>query len=135
VREKAGREPKRDMDPSGFAKVLEMFFGGNQEVDAAVIFDQTGETVDYHSYIDPYDARLIAAHLGILYELTRYKMDWLEKASLEMMEISCTGFQSVTLPICEDYYLLVLIKPGEMAPDVLDTIQGALEVIRKEIGC
>jgi hypothetical protein len=123
------------MEPSGFAKVLEMFFGGNQEVDAAVIFDKTGETVDYHAYLSPYEARLAAAHMGIIFDLTRHKVDWLQQAKLQMIEISCTGWHAITLLICEEYYLLVLTKGGDVDPALQDTIQGAVEVIKKEIGC
>ena len=97
MRESTARTPQRDMDPSGFARVLEIFYGGNTEVDAAVIFDKTGETVDYHSYMDPYTARLTAAHMGIIFHLAHHKVEWLEKAKLHTLEVSCDGFYAITI--------------------------------------
>ena len=135
MRESTARTPLRDMEPSGFARVLEIFYGGNTEVDAAVVFDKTGETVDYHSYMDPYDARLMAAHMGIIFHLAHYKMEWLAKAKLDTLEISCEGFYAITIHICEEYFLLIVAKPENADPALLDAVVGSVEALRKEIGC
>lgn len=134
MRESFGRIPLRDNQPSAFSRVLEIFYGGNTEVDAAIVFDRSGETVDYHSYIEPYDARLAAAHMGILYNLAQFKVDWLTKAKLHMIEIACDGFYAITSHIWDEYYLLVIAKPENADPVLLDVVAGSLEALRQEIG-
>ena len=135
MREIAQRTPKRDMQASSLARVLEIFFGGNTNVDAAVLFDSMGEAIDYHSYIDPYAARLVAAHCGIIFELTRYKLAWLGGAKVEMIEISTSQSDIVTYSVCEEYLLVVVAKSGTADDHLRDTIVGSIEVLRREIGC
>jgi len=135
LRDIAQRTPKRDMEASSLARVLEIFFGGNTNVDAVVLFDSMGETIDYHSYIDPYSARLIAAHCGIIFDLTRYKLAWLGQAKVEMVEISAAQFDIVTCAVCEEYLLVVVTKSGTEDAHLLDSIMGSIEVLRREIGC
>ena len=134
MKEKGKRKPERDMYASGIAKVLELFFGGNQKVKAAVLFDRTGEAVDYHAYIDPYDARLLAAHNGIIYNLTEYKLKWLEEATVTMIEISCDTCDMVTVPVIEDFFLVVSTEAGALDETLLDTIAGSVEALQQEIG-
>ena len=132
--DKHPRAAQRDMDPSGIAKILEIFFGGNHSVEAAVLFDRTGETVDYHSVIDPFDTRLAAAYCGILFESARYRMAWLEQASLEILEMTCEHYDIVTVPVYEDFLLTVLAKPGTADESLLDAISGAREALIQDIG-
>ncbi len=134
MRESIARTPIRDNHPSEFSRVLEIFFGGNTEVDAVVVFDRGGETVDYHSYINPYDARVAAAHMGILYNLTQFKVDWLEQAKLNMIEVAFSSFYAIAIHIWDEYFLLVLAKPENADPVLLDAVAGSVEALRKEIG-
>ena len=135
MREAAHRTPKRDMAASSLARVLEIFFGGNTEVDATVLFDSSGETIDYHSYIDPFEARLTAAHCGILFELARYKMAWLVEAKMEMIEFIAAKRAFITSLVCEEYLLVVVANSETSDDNLIDTITGSIEVLRKEIGC
>ena len=135
MREVAHRTPQRDMAASSLSRVLEIFFGGNTNVDAVVLFDSLGEAIDYHSYIDPFMARLIAAHCGILFELARYKMAWLGEAEVEMIEINAEKLDLVTSLVCEEYLLVVVTKSGGMDDNLVDAVTGSIEVLRKEIGC
>ena len=134
MRESTARTPLRDINPSAFSQMMEIFYGGNTEVDAAVIFDNAGETIDYHSYVDPYDARLTAAHMSILFDMAQYKLYWLAKTKLNMMEISCTGFHAITVHICDEYYLLIMAKPDNTNPELLDAIIDSVKTLRQEIG-
>lgn len=128
------RRPERDMYASGIAKVLELFFGGNHKVKAAVLFDRTGEAVDYHAYIDPFDARLLAAYNGIIFGMAEYKLKWLEHATVSMIEISCEQSDMVTVPVIEDFFLVVAMEAGAWDDILLDTIMGSVEALRQEIG-
>jgi hypothetical protein len=128
------RTAKRDMAPSGIAKILELFFAGNQFVQAAVLFDKTGETIDYHSVLDPFETRLTAAYCGILFEATRYKMLWLEHATLELLEFSTQKYDFVTAPLLDDFFLTLQVRAGAVDETLLDTISGAKEALLGEIG-
>jgi predicted regulator of Ras-like GTPase activity (Roadblock/LC7/MglB family) len=135
VREKIVRKPERDnMHASGIARVLELFFGGNTKVQAAILFDDTGEAVDYHAYIDPFDARLLAAYNGIIFNKTQYKLKWLEGATVSMIEIMTERMDMVTVPVIEDFFLVVAMEAGALDENILDTIAGSLEALRQEIG-
>ena len=134
MREKSLRKAERDMHASGIAKVLELFFGGNHQVKAAVLFDRSGETVDYHAYIDPYEARLLAAHIGIIFTMAEYKLKWLEDATVSMIEIATDLYSIVTVTVIEDFYLVVSMEAGALDDNLLDTIIGSVEALQQEIG-
>jgi hypothetical protein len=135
VRELAQRTPKRDTAPSSLSRVLEIFYGGNTDVNTVVLFDTIGEAVDYHSYLDPYFTRVAAAYCGIVFELTRYKMAWLGQGTLERIEFKSEKFDFVISVVCEEYALMVAAKPGTAKENLLDTVSASIEVLRKEIGC
>ena len=122
------------MAPSGIARVLEIFFGGNTEVEAAVLFDSTGETVDYHTHIEPFDARLLAAYSGIIFLATKYKLKWLEDAEVSMIEICTDRIDFVIVPVLEDFYLVVSIASGGLSENFIDTVVGSVEALCQEIG-
>ena len=136
MKDKNSRTPTRDMHPSGIAKVLELFFAGNPNVEAAVLFDRSGEAVDYHSYIDPFEARLLAAHNGIIFGMTQYKLKWLEDAAVSMIEIETEKRIMITTPVIEDFYLIVSLTTMDINDnsDLTDTINGAVEALCQEIG-
>ena len=127
--------PERDMVPSGIARVLEIFFGGNSHVEAAVLFDDTGETVDYHTHIAAFDARLLAAYSGIIVKSTQYKLRWLADAKITMIELITDRIETVTVPVLdEDFFLVVSVVAGHLDDNLLDTIAGAVEALQQEIG-
>ncbi len=132
--DKHHRAVKRDMDASGIGKILEIFFGGNLAVDAAVLFDNTGETIDYHSVLDPFETRLAAAYCGILFESARFRMAWLEQAVLEMLEFTAENFDVLTVSVGDGFLLAILAKPGTVDDSLLDTVAGVREALIQEIG-
>ena len=134
MRERNIKIPERDMDPSGIARVLEIFFGGNPEVEAAVLFDSTGETVDYHSHIEPFDARLLAAYSGIVFMSTQYKLRWLADAKVSMIEMATDRIDIVIVPVVDGFYLVVSIATGRIDENFLDTVAGSVEALCQEIG-
>lgn len=134
MKEKPHLAAQRDMQTSGIGKILEIFFGGNHAVTAVVVFDSTGETVDYHSVLDPFDTRLSAAYCGILFESARYRMAWLAQATLQSIEYSCENFDIITLPVCEEFFLAILAQPGTIDETMRDTISGAIEALVQDIG-
>ncbi len=128
------RTPQRDTAPSGISRILELFFGGNLAVDAAVLFDQTGETVDYHAVLDPFETRLAAAYCGIIFESARYRMEWLEQAKLESLQFTTDKYDILTLPIGDGFFLTILVREGALDDDLLDTVNGVREALLSEIG-
>jgi hypothetical protein len=122
------------MAPSGIARVLEIFFGGNADVEAAVLFDSTGETVDYHTHIQPFDARLLAAYSGIIFSMTKYKLLWLEDAKITMIEICTERIDIVIVPVLDELCLVVSIAPGGVNENFIDTVAGSVEALCQEIG-
>jgi predicted regulator of Ras-like GTPase activity (Roadblock/LC7/MglB family) len=128
------RTAQRDMTQSGIARILELFFGGNHAVDAAVLFDSTGETVDYHAVLDPFETRLVAAYCGIIFESARYRMEWLKQGELQSLEFSTDKYDILTVPICEEFRLSLLVRKGALDSALLDTVSGVQEALQSEIG-
>jgi hypothetical protein len=64
---RAKRErPARDMDVTPFAAILEELVGRIPGAVAAVLVDLEGETVDYAGQVDPFNAKVAAAHWQIV---------------------------------------------------------------------
>ncbi len=129
------RNPQRDMDPSGIGKILELFFGGNHSVTAAVLFDNTGETVDYYAILDPFETRLAAAYCGILFESAKYRLNWLTKSNTESVEFSTEIYDVITVPICEEFLFTLIVKTGNLDESLRDALAAVLEALSNEIGC
>lgn len=55
----------RDLAPTGFTAILEALVQGLPEALCAVFVDGEGETIDYASRIDPFDARIVGAEAAI----------------------------------------------------------------------
>jgi hypothetical protein len=56
----------RDTDPTAFTAILESLIARVSGASAAALVDSLGETVDYAGEGDPFDLRVIAAHLQIV---------------------------------------------------------------------
>jgi predicted regulator of Ras-like GTPase activity (Roadblock/LC7/MglB family) len=54
-------EAQRDLRPTAFTEILRRLWRGSEGVSAAVFVDYDGESVDYCSSIDPYEAKVAAA--------------------------------------------------------------------------
>jgi hypothetical protein len=61
-----GKAAARDIDGTGFTAILERLLRCVPGAYAAVLVDSLGETVDYAGRGDPFDLRVVAAHVQIV---------------------------------------------------------------------
>ena len=128
------RSPLRDMAESAFTETMKSIESAAPGLVAAVFFDSGGETIDYHSYLDPYDTRLAAAHHGVIAECARIQTNWLGTGEIEALEIAAQRWYSLTVAIAEGYYLTVIVEPEGLDADLVAAVDRAAEDIRRESG-
>lgn len=125
--------PQRDMNQSAFASILTRLVSGCPQVIAAVFFDKEGETIDYHSYLDPYSTRLLAAHTGLVFGSAAYRMTWLGAGPLLSAEISTNTHDIIILPVGDEFYLTIVMCRGASG-ETADKLSQAVKELAEEAG-
>jgi len=128
------RQPKRDMDITIFGETMAALSKRFSQIELAVFFDASGETIDYHSYRDLFVTRLTAAHHGLIFQSVLARLEWLGMGKLEMIEICAMDLDSVTVPIGDDLYLTVMMSKGAIDSDFLDALNQTVMSLKKEAG-
>ena len=105
----------------------------NIPIEAAIFFDDEGETIDYLSYRDPFSTRLLAAHLGIVFQSANARLSWLHAGEVDMVEIRATLYDSVTMRVATGCYLSVILKSGELDHRLLATLEKVAKELRDEL--
>jgi predicted regulator of Ras-like GTPase activity (Roadblock/LC7/MglB family) len=107
--------PPRDSTASPFARILSELESACDGLETAVFFDDLGETIDYYSYLDPFSARLVAAHHGVLFSSATHRLEWLGAGSVAQMEICGGNRDSVTLRVAPGYFMTVVVRAGALS--------------------
>jgi hypothetical protein len=127
-------QPDRDMNLSDFGKLMAAFAKGYKHVQVAVFFDSLGETIDYLSYVDPFIARLAAAHHGLIFESAAARLKWLQLGDIKTLEISAGDLDSLTVKVEEDVYLTVMADHGTIDDKMCQSVFDLAEKLRQEAG-
>ena len=128
------RELQRDNDISSFGEILKKLCDRFEKIETAVFYDALGETIDYHSYRDPYSTRLIAAHHGLIFEFAREKLIWLEMGNIDMFEIFSENCDSVTIRIGDEICLTVVTEAGAIDSEMYAFLEETKVALRAEAG-
>ncbi len=132
--EVAVRQPLRDSSESVFSEILSRMESACAGFEAVVFYDAEGETIDYHSYLDPFDTRLAAAHHGVIMTMAEAKSRWLEMGSVKMIEVSSPKYDIVTMVLADGYLVTVIAGPGAIGDEVVDGFGEILDTLREEAG-
>ena len=124
---------ERDMERSAFAEILSHIDGVCPGFKAAVFYDREGETIDYHSYLDPFDTRLAAAHIGVIVASAIRRFENLALGKVEQIEIHAEHLDSVTVAIGEGLFLSVIVSSGHLSQIVYRKLIEVISEIRSEI--
>ena len=128
------RESKRDQRESAFTPILRRVFRQVPSVLACVFVDYEGECIDYVTTLDPYDAKVSAAHMHMLLALFRSSAARRicgEPFALELVTsereiwVRCAG---------EDYALVTILEPGFDRLALRDALAYANREFRSEVG-
>ena len=130
----AQHAPQRDAETSRFQEILSTLERATRGFVAAVFFDNEGETIDYHSYLDPYSTRLVAAHHGVTFQSLVHRMDWLAGGSMLRLDIVTAEMETTTLPLGEGLFLTVCLKRDDQREDIEPVLATVIVELREECG-
>jgi predicted regulator of Ras-like GTPase activity (Roadblock/LC7/MglB family) len=121
------------MDPSIFAEILSSISEVCPGFEAAVFYDHEGEAIDYFSFLDPFDTRLIAAHLGVLASSFTRSADKLNLKDIHIIEISSEKKDSITVLMGDNLFISVMVKAGFLNRTIHRKIKNIILKIKEEI--
>jgi hypothetical protein len=101
---------------------------------AAIFYDEEGETIDYHSRLDPFQTRLEAAHLGVLARSATHRAHWTGLGYLEWLEIRTDRRESLTVTVGDGLRVSLLLAAGSLEPGTVDLLLEAVARLRLEAG-
>jgi 8-oxo-dGTP pyrophosphatase MutT (NUDIX family) len=130
----ARSEAVRDQDESAFTSILRRAFEAVPALVAAVFVDLEGECIDYVAAIEPYEAKVMAAHMHVL--LKRMRGERLPSLVGETFafELIADDREVWVRQFCEEYALVVLLAPGFDVSDLRDAVATACREFREEVG-
>lgn len=132
--EVAARQPLRDSVESVFSEILSRIEPACAGFKAAVFYDSEGETIDYHSYLDPFDTRVMAAHHGVIMSMAEAKTRWLGMGGVKMIEMSSAKCDILTMVLANGYFVTVISGSGTISDGVIDAFFETLVSLKEEAG-
>ncbi len=127
----ASIEAPRDLDPTAFTEILRALWQTHAGVLAAVFVDSFGESVDYCSSVDPFEAKVAAATLlGIMQQCITIS-EQLALGTGTALSIRCDEREFLVHRVSADYLLVVVA--ADHVPDaglrrIMDTTSLALRL-------
>ena len=125
--------PERDMNRTVFADILKGIDLVCPGFEAAVFYDSEGETIDYFSYLDPFDTRLLAAHLGVVASCAGRNIKKIKWGDIKFIEISAYDKDSITVFMGDDLFISVFVKSGYLDRAIHRKIHDVILKLKKEI--
>jgi hypothetical protein len=127
-------EAKRDQVESAFTPILRRLFQQMPNMLAAVFVDAEGECIDYVSALDPYEAKVGAAHLHMLMrQLRALRANFVTGEPFEL-EITTTLRELWVRRLGGEYLLISVLLPGFDRTDLRDALVFADHEFRAEVG-
>ena len=127
-------EARRDSAESPFSSILASLAERVEGFRAAVFFDGEGETVDYHSLLDPFETRQIGAHHGIVLGSAAARFRWLGLGEVDRFEIRSGWRDSVTVALGEGYFLSLVVEAGAATEEIDEPLAEAAAALKNEAG-
>jgi hypothetical protein len=126
-------ETERDQTESAFTAMLRRLFHAVPAVTAGVFVDVEGECIDYVASLDPYEAKVAAAHMHV-------QLGELRHGRMAQALGDCFAFEVVTdqgeiwvRRIADDYALVVLLTRGFDVSELRDAMAQAGREFRAEV--
>ena len=134
MRDEREAAPAREGGASPFARILSELERVCEGLETAVFFDELGETIDLHSHLDPFSAKLVAAHHGVLFSSASFRLEWLGAGPATLMEICAANRDSVTIRVAEGYFMTVVVRAGSLSEALFARISEVAAALRVEAG-
>lgn len=127
-------ETERDQNETDFTPILRKIWQSVPNVLAAVFIDGQGECIDYVSSVDPYEAKVAAAHSHVMLEMIRAVSDRLRLIEPHSLELTADSRELITRRLGDDYMLSVLLSPGFDREQLQEVLVLACRAFREEVG-
>jgi predicted regulator of Ras-like GTPase activity (Roadblock/LC7/MglB family) len=127
-------ESTRDQAENEFTAILRRMFQNIPALEAAVFVDTEGECIDYVTCLDPFEAKVSAAHLHMLLGLLRAARASSTTGDTIGFELVASKREAWVQRIGDDYVLVVILGRGFDRGEVRDAMALAGREFRAEVG-
>lgn len=127
-------EATRDQEASAFTPILRRVWESTPSVLAAAFSDMMGECIDYVSSLDPFDAKVSAAHALIVISRLLESSEKLGGGAPVMLEIAADARELWARRVSEEYVLVVVTDASADRVLVRQAITRAVSELREEGG-
>jgi hypothetical protein len=130
----ARSEAPRDQAESSFTPVLRRLFHTNSALLAVVFIDMDGESIDYVSGLDPFEAKVAAAHMHTLLNQVRAARGTASLGQTLALEVVASQREAWIWRVGEEYGLVAVLDTGFDRTQLRDVLTLASEEFRREVG-
>jgi hypothetical protein len=125
----------RDQAENAFTAILRRLFCAVPALIAAVFVDTEGECIDYVAAIEPFEAKVSAAHMHMLMVLMRNSDPLRDTAGdTHAFELVAGDREAWARHVGEDYVLVVVLAHGFDRAELRDAMARAGREFRAEVG-
>ncbi len=129
-----GPEAPRDLLETAFTPILRRVRNAAPGVLAAVFVDVEGECIDYVSTLDPFEAKVSAAHALVLVAALRAAPARLGMREPVALTITGSARELWARRVTEEYLLVAVLEPGADASRIAVALSDAGREFRQEVG-
>ncbi|MFI5306521.1 MAG: hypothetical protein ACHQ53_04160 [Polyangiales bacterium] len=131
---KRPEEAQRDLLETAFTPILRRIFGALQGALAAVFVDLEGECIDYVSSLDPFEAKVSAAHALVLMSALRAARGKLGLHEPVVLTVTGSARELWARRVSEEYLLVAVLEPGADPLQVARVLAFAGREFRDDVG-
>ena len=128
------REAKRDQDESAFTPLLRALWASDRGVLAVSFVDGEGECVDYCGSIDPFDAKVLGAHMAVVVDELVRRNQRAGFGQPHHLHITADDREILARRVSDDYLLIVAVEPGGVTRAVWRGMEHTVDSLRREAG-
>jgi predicted regulator of Ras-like GTPase activity (Roadblock/LC7/MglB family) len=127
-------ESTRDQAENAFTAILRRMFQKVPALAAAVFVDREGECIDYVTCLDPFEAKVSAAHLHVVLGMLRNARATRTTGDTIGFEVVAPQREAWVRRIGDEYVLVVILSRGFDRSEVRDAMALAGREFRAEVG-
>lgn len=127
-------ESQRDQVESAFTPILRSLREQVSGVLAAVFVDTEGECIDYASRLEPYDAKVNAAHMLMMMDLLERTRDRVAFGEPFVLEIGADERELWVQRMGGEYVLVVVLTPDFDRGALKNALVSVVREFRNEVG-
>ena len=125
-------ESTRDQDESAFTPLLREIFRASSQVLAVGFVDFLGECVDYCASLEPFDAKVSAAHMSAIIADMTGRWQTLPAGAPWLIVVNASTRDLVVRRISEEYSLVIVVEAGGWTQHLVEKVHSVVRLLRRE---